>query len=224
MRHALNHPHILLVEGEADRSCIEQLCIELNISPRVFLPATPKDLLNPAYNSKQGVYTALDDLLEQLQDQSLERLAIIVDADQQQDGQGYQVSFNKISEILQAHSYSFDQALSQQAQGLVFTHNNGLNPIGVWIMPNNQDSGVIEHWIAETIDNTKCSLFSHAQTTIKTLPTRTFAGNKLAKAEIATWLAWQKSPSIGLYAAVPLLDKNADLHKKLVTWLQFIFS
>lgn len=227
MRKNINHANILIVEGEGDRSCLEQLCSKLDISPKILLPVTPKDLLDNAYNSKQGVYAVLKDALEDLRDSHLKRLAIIVDADQAKDGQSFQTTFDTIEQRLQVFDYRFDSQASIEACGLIFSHPDaGFHPIGVWIMPNNQEDGAIESWISACINNTELPLFNHATTVVNELSTsfnRTFEGNKQAKAEVATWLAWQKSPSIGLYAAVDLLDSQSSEYKNLVTWLNYVF-
>ncbi len=229
MRKNINHANILIVEGEGDRSCLEQLCHTLKISPDIVLPATPKDLLDDGYDSKQGVYIALEDRLDLLKqaDSPLKRLAIIVDADQAKDGQSFQTTFDTIEQRLQAFDYHFDSQASNDSSGLIFSHSDlGFNPIGVWIMPNNSADGAIESWISECIDPVKCDLFPHAQTVVNGLSTsfnRTFTGNKKAKADVATWLAWQRSPSIGLYAAVPLLNTQSTHYQNLVTWLNYVF-
>ena len=229
MRKNINHANILIVEGEGDRSCLEQLCHTLKISPDIVLPATPKDLLDDGYDSKQGVYIALEDRLDLLKqaDSPLKRLAIIVDADQAKDGQSFHTTFDTITQRLKAFDYHFDSQASNDSSGLIFSHSDlGFNPIGVWIMPNNSADGAIESWISECIDPVKCDLFPHAQTVVNGLSTsfnRTFTGNKKAKADVATWLAWQRSPSIGLYAAVPLLNTQSTHYQNLVTWLNYVF-
>ena len=210
MNHSAN---LLIVEGEVDKKFIKRLCNQHGMSLVHVFPATPEDLLSDGCgNGKSGVYQALEDFLPNLADASkpLKRLAIIVDADQAKDGQSFQTTFDTIEQRLQAFDYHFDSQASNDSSGLIFSHSDlGFNPIGVWIMPNNSADGAIESWISECIDPVKCDLFPHAQTVIQALPNRTFEGNNKAKAEVATWLAWQRSPSIGLYAAVPLLNTQS---------------
>jgi len=224
MNHSAN---LLIVEGEVDKKFIKRLCNQHGMSLVHVFPATPEDLLDDGCgNGKSGVYQALEDFLPNLADASkpLKRLAIIVDADQAKDGQSFHTTFDTITQRLKAFDYHFDNQASNDSSGLIFRHSDaGFNPIGVWIMPNNQHDGAIESWIAACIDPVKCDLFPHAQTVIQTLPNRTFEGNKKAKAEVATWLAWQRSPSIGLYAAVGLLDSQSSEYKNLVTWLNYVF-
>lgn len=223
-RRQINSENILIVEGEGDRSFLEQLFRVLGLPAEVVLPATAKDLLDHGYNTKKGAYHALEDRLILLQqaDSSLKRLAIVVDSDHGQDGQGFSKTLNDLVKIF--NDYGYEQDLNYTDNGFVFAHTDqNIKPVGAWVMPNNQDDGAIESWIQQCFDPAKCHLLPHAQQTVAALPNRQFTGNNLPKAEIATWLAWQKRPSIGLYAAVPLLDDQAQPYKDLVNWLQYLF-
>jgi hypothetical protein len=216
--------NILIVEGEGDRSFLEQLFRVLGLPAEVVLPATAKDLLDHGYNTKKGAYHALDDRLILLQqaDSALKRLAIVVDSDHGKDGQGFSKTLTELTKIF--NDYGYEQDSSYTNNGFVFAHKDqNIRPVGAWIMPNNQDDGAIESWIQQCFDPKKCHLLPHAQQTVSDLPDRQFTGNNLPKAEIATWLAWQKRPSIGLYAAVPLLNDQAQPYKDLVNWLQYLF-
>lgn len=219
--------HLLIVEGEVDKKLIQRLCKKLQLQDVDVKPTTPEDLeILGRGNGKEGVYQALEDVIPELFDISkpLKKFAVMVDADQSKDGQGFVQTLAKISQKLSDFDYSLDEYQSKKAQGLIFSHSD-LNTaaIGVWIMPNNQDDGAIESWIQQCFDPKKCHLLPHAQQTVLDLPDRQFTGNNLPKAEIATWLAWQKRPSIGLYAAVPLLNDQAQPYKDLVNWLQYLF-
>lgn len=216
--------NILIVEGEGDRSFLEQLFRVLGLPAEVVLPATAKDLLDHGYNTKKGAYHALDDRLILLQqaDSALKRLAIVVDSDHGKDGQGFSKTLTELTNIF--NDYGYEQDSSYKNNGFVFAHKDqNIRPVGAWIMPNNQDDGAIESWIQQCFDPKKCHLLPHAQQTVLDLPDRQFTGNNLPKAEVATWLAWQKRPSIGLYAAVPLLNDQAKPYKDLVNWLQYLF-
>lgn len=229
-------PRLLIVEGATDKKLMHRLCKELGIGDLdVILPITPEELLTDediangsSGNGKNGAIERLIDLITNLRDEdnALQHLAMVVDADQHQNGHGYQRTFDDISQKLRDQGYTQDEEASTKACGLIFSHSDGLASIGVWIMPNNQEDGALESWISACINNTELPLFNHATTVVNELSTsfnRTFTGNKKAKAEVATWLAWQKSPSIGLYAAVGLLDSQSSEYKNLVTWLNYVF-
>lgn len=220
-----NHSeNILIVEGEADRSFLEQLCNKLQLSTEVITIATPKNLLDDGYNTKAGAFQAFTDRLRLLQaDSALKKLAIVVDADHQKDGQGFKKTFDDISKILA--DFDFYHAVDEPQHGFIFKYSGeGVHSVGVWIMPNNAADGAIESWIGQCVDAEKCHLLPHAKHVVNTLPECTFSGNNQQKAEIATWLAWQKRPSIGLYAAVPFLNEQAAAYRQLKHWLEVVFE
>ncbi|MEC7121179.1 MAG: DUF3226 domain-containing protein [Pseudomonadota bacterium] len=221
--------HWLVVEGEADKKLIARICKKLHIQSVEVKPTTPEELeVSGRGNGKAGVYQSLEDFIPDLfdVDKPLKKLAVMVDADQTIHGEGFAKTLAEITARLAKFDYTLDVAQSTQANGLVFSmvSEPNLPAIGVWIMPNNQDDGAIESWIKSCSDPQRCHLLAHAEQTVSNLPNRSFTGNNLPKAEVATWLAWQKKPSIGLYAAVPLLDEQAQSYQQLVSWLKYLFS
>ena len=68
--------HILLVEGEADKSFFEGICKTLKLHTKVKV-APPKDV-GGSHNNKEGVLNHLSNLLKQLDDAEITRLAIII--------------------------------------------------------------------------------------------------------------------------------------------------
>ncbi|HIH86657.1 MAG TPA: hypothetical protein HA304_01985 [Methanosarcinales archaeon] len=97
---------------------------------------------------------------------------------------------------------------------------------GLWVMPNNGDEGMLEDWIKSCVHPNENQLFAHAKTVVDTLPLTKFKPIHISKAEVATWLAWQKQPGHGLYRAVEdqLIDTNSALFQELSFWLTHIYS
>ena len=215
--------NILIVEGEADRGFFEALCNtpQLGVSVEV---APPKQL-GGTHNTKEGVFNILlDTYLQQLNDGAVSRLAIVVDADAAEHGQGFARTLRRVEKIVS--EYGFSTPTAATAGGCLFQHSDGLNPFGLWIMPNHADDGMLEHWLSECVSQEQIALFHHAQACVDALPTRLFKPLRRAKADIATWLAWQEKPGEGLYHCVEagLLDEEAVLYQRLIAWLQLIFS
>ena len=215
--------NILLVEGEADRGFFEAICLLLSVPADVRV-ATPKDT-GGTYNTKEGVLSHLTKvLLPQLQDGQLERIGMVVDADRALHGSGFATTLQRFAGALAQGGYRLNPAA---ASGLVFTHQDGLADLGLWIMPNNADEGMLEDWIKQCLHTDETGLYQHGEASIDAIP----GGPKFqpwnrTKAEVATWLAWQKKPEHGLYnAAQPdLLNTDAALFKDLQTWLTHVFS
>lgn len=219
----MNHKNILLVEGEADRGFFEALCQLLSISADVRV-ATPKDT-GGSHNTKEGVLRHLTAvLLPQLQDGQLERIGVVVDADRAAHGSGFAVTLQRFTDALAQGSYQPDPTA---AAGLVFSHPDGLADLGLWIMPNNLDEGMLEDWIKQCVHPSESSLYRHAEDSIDAIPgAPKFQPWHRTKAEVATWLAWQKKPEHGLYnaAQLDLIDVEAPLFTALQTWLRHVFA
>lgn len=215
---------LLLVEGESDKNFFEELKKVLKLPIDVIAP--PKEIGGNA-NTKQGVYNYLPIRLKQLNDGDLLRLAIVVDADYEivNKPDGYKNTLNKLISILKPYGFVLK---STQANGLLFEdeNNDGLADIGVWIMPNNRDEGMLEDFIKTCIHSDEDSLLNHAVNVVENLPLKKFK-HKHSKAEIATWLAWQEKPGEGLYHVIEkdgLLYTEHDLFQALQNWLTQVFS
>lgn len=216
-----NQDRVLLVEGETDQGFLIEVLKVLNLQVDVKV-APPKEL-GGDYNSKQGVLNYLPTLLNQLADGSLINLAVVVDADTSPDG-GYQWTFDLVDKIVKPIGYSLK---ASTIGGLIFEHDDGLADFGLWVMPDNTQEGMLEDLLKECIHTNEQALFAHAQSVVKKLPKpQKFKSIHSSKAEIATWLAWQKKPGHGLYSAVTdqLLDSNKPLYADLIAWMKHIFE
>ncbi len=217
---------LLLVEGEADKGFFIELCRQWQLHPRIQV-APPKEV-GGKKDTKQGIYNHLPMLLRQLNDGGLKQLAVIVDADHQSVNppDGFNNTLSKVTEIVTSHGFALKPDQQSPPCGLIFQHNDGLSDLGLWIMPNNQDEGMLEDFLKTCIYRHEQPYFNHAAQAIAKLPAPKFKTHHNSKAEIATWLAWQKKPGHGLYASVndDLLDKNNALFQQLGAWLQHIYS
>lgn len=168
----------------------------------------------------------LPELIMGLADGSLKRLALIVDADFPETDLGFEKTWKKIAEILCNSGYGIPNQLPNSTGGFLFSHNDGLPDFGLWIMPNNKADGLLEDFIKTSVLNTEKSLLEHAITTVKNLPSRKFKDIHLTKAEIATWMAWQKMPGQSIAGAVggELLDFNAGQARQFLDWLRQVYK
>ena len=213
---------ILLVEGEADKSFFKEVCKILKLHTKVEV-APPKGI-GGSHNNKEGVLNHLNKvLIKQVGDAEITRLAIIIDADSVVNGGGYKCAIDRVAKIV--HPYGFT-LVSNPVGGVIFQHDDDLADFGLWVMPNNCDEGMLEDWIKDCVHPDEKNLFAHAETVVDTLPQTKFKPIHISKAEVATWLAWQKKPGHGLYHAVEeqLIDINSELFKELSDWLNHIYG
>jgi hypothetical protein len=216
-------PNILLVEGESDRAFFEVICRSLGLDNSVHI--APPKALNGQFNSKEGVFNHLPVLLAQLDDGSIKRLAVVLDADTPPNG-SFLSTRNRITGIVSSFKYYPPTALPAPGGGLVYKNSDGLADLGLWVMPDNTSNGMLEDWIKQCITPSEAGLFGQAVSTVAGLPTPTkFSSLHVTKAEVATWLAWQKKPGHGMHQAVEekLLDTNHAKYLALINWLLHIF-
>ncbi len=136
--------NVLLVEGESDRGFSEELCKGWQLPVQVKV-STPRDA-GHARDTKQATCDVLGKTyLPQLADGQIERLAIAVDTDQHANGGGFARTLDQLTQRLTPAGYQ--QRAGSGAGGFLFGHSDGLNDLGVWLMPNNADDGMLEDWI-----------------------------------------------------------------------------
>jgi hypothetical protein len=221
-----NARRILLVEGLSDESFYSAIIKQFSLNASV-VAAAPRSL-NGGKNSKNGAINLLESLLEDLFDGSRERIALVVDADLATFNQGFAGFENTLKHVIakiKPLGYTKQYKVLKDG-GLVFEHNDGLPPFGLWIMPNNHDEGALEDWIKTTIVSTEKALFDKAVSTVADLDNKKFKSHQQSKAELATWLAWQKKPGEGLYYLLEadLLDSQSHELLRFVSWLKYLFD
>lgn len=215
---------ILLVEGEADKGFFVEICKKLNLTASVMV-APPKDL-GGTHNTKGGVINHLRNaLLPQLADGSMTHIAAVVDADYVAHGSGYTNTLDRLSGVLAPFGFSLETGQAEN-NGLYFKNSDGFADFGLWIMPRSQHEGMLEDWVKSCVDENEQVLFEHATQVVQQLSNPKFPTHKTSKAEVATWLAWQKEPGHGLYHLVTegLLNPQRPLFVELEQWLEKIFA
>ncbi|HJH28842.1 MAG TPA: hypothetical protein C5S51_03995 [Methanosarcinaceae archaeon] len=212
---------ILLVEGETDRSFFEGVCTNLGLHTNVRV-ALPKDI-GGSHNTREGVFNILPIWLNQLADATVTRLAVIVDADSVVNGGGCQRAIDRITKIVE--QYDFTLMANHSVAGVLFENDYGLADFGLWVMPNNDGEGMLEDWIKSCVHSNEHELFTHAEEVVGELSPQKFKPIHRSKAEVATWLAWQKTPGHWHHVVEEqLIDTNSELFKELSDWLNHIYG
>ncbi|WLF82927.1 DUF3226 domain-containing protein [Moraxella sp. ZY210820] len=220
----------LLVEGKTDVNFFELFCKyhKINIDNIKNIDIlSPTDIDFGFHNNKGGVIDeALDDLLLQIQHKRIERLGVIVDADFEKDGQGFAKTHQRIANKLAEYDY----LLSPNSNIATYQLEKVQRPdIGVWIMPNNKDSGSIEHWIKENIHQDEQIFYEYVDDIIENISDKRFKPSQQLKVKIGTWLLWQKHPHLGTISLFAqnidkLIDRNSGSYQALLTWFEQVFN
>jgi hypothetical protein len=85
---------------------------------------------------------------------------------------------------------------------------------------------MLEDWIKSCISKDEKPLFQEACNAVDNITKPKFKSHLKTKAEIATWLSWQKTPGHGLYNIMKeqLLDEEHASFKSLSAWLKEIYK
>lgn len=223
-----NPSRVLLVEGTADKGFYEQVCKKLNLNPKIDV-AVPKDYDGYFRNGRANVLLKMEDLLGELidKDSVTKQLAVMIDADYQEtNGLGFDEVLDSVRKKAEAKQFYLDNESGDN--GFIFQYEGEKSiQFGLWIMPNNQNDGMLEDFIKTCIQSDEqLPLFKHAQNITSTLEKPKFKPIHQAKAEVATWLAWQKEPGHGLYLSIrdDLINRNHPLFEKMQNWLKKVFT
>ena len=209
-------PKKLLVEGGKDKRVIPYL-IEANGvtwesggAPIVHI----EDLGGVEEFLKPGFLEA------ELRASELEVLGVIVDANGDAGARWNQVKARYTSEFPELPERI-------PAGGLVEVHADGQR-FGVWIMPDNRFSGMLEDFLAGLIPEDARPLHDFAKEAVSEAAERDapFRAAHRTKAEIHTWLAWQDEPGKQLHEAVHhrVLDANMPESQPFVAWFRDLYQ
>ncbi len=219
------HERTLLVEGEDDKKFFSTLLEkELGFGKGSFAIDPPKSTGEVFHNGINTLLKILPSRLSFVKSGTINQLGIVIDADSGEFG--FHNRRKQITDILDAHGYTITDAPDQSNIGESFSHPDGFT-VGLWIMPNHADDGLFENFLLETIHTpTQIELLETAKTAIGNLgEQQLFIPKHLPKAQLSTWLAWQKDVgmSVGYAYHTGLFDKANPNIQALIKWLEQVF-
>ena len=210
------HSKKLLVEGDTDKRVIPYLMEangvewEADNSPVVFIQT----------------HGGIDELLKrriienELKVDKLEALGVLFDANGDarqrwnQIKNRYRDEFGNLPDEMPEAGLNLDHALGPR--------------FGVWIMPDNRFSGMLEDFLAQLIPDESRDLYQIAKNCVAESKQygAPFKEVHKTKAEIHTWLAWQDEPGKQLHQAVHhrVLDPEKPESQPFVNWFRRLFQ
>ena len=186
----------------------------------------PKELGSTG-NGISNVVKLLPSLLLKIKSGDYDNFGILVDADYSGTNGGFIERKSEIESILIKAGYTELPKTIANQLGSEYVNSN-LTPIHLIIMPNHSEDGMIEDLLlgcAPIGEHTR--LMTHAKETVNALPIKAYNQNlHTAKAELATYLAWNKSPGCdcGIAIKTGALDSNSINLSPLREWLLRAFS
>jgi len=110
-------------------------------------------------------------------------------------------------------------------QGTIHPNVSKYPCVGIWLMPNNQDTGMLEDFLKKlALPDTLAT----AQSCVKCAHRRKVTHFKevhLSKAEIYTYLAWQDEPGkpFGIAITAHTLQPDTEIASIFIEWLKRLF-
>lgn len=200
----------LLVEGKEDLRIIPQLVEKCGIQ---WCPGG-----SPVVTIKE--HNGIEELLRphvietELKASDLMAIGIIVDADEDCTGRWRQIrdrcgqAIPMLPEVI-------------PAEGLVVPNEKGPR-FGVWIMPDNQSSGMIETFVTRLIPSQSRALRDYAAKCLEDSRQHDapWIDAHHDKALVHTWLAWQNPPGHQLHTAIVAnqLKPNTESSTAFIRW------
>jgi hypothetical protein len=217
---------ILFVEGADDQHTIWALCEHFGVEETfaVEVPDGRGKINRKLRPGEKGgiinVFKAADLTLIEGSN-AIERLGIVIDADQNLSGR-----WDKVRAILVRAGYQAIPDLPD-ANGTIITQEF-LPTFGVWIMPDNQlEKGYLETFLTFLVPEDSRA-WEQAKACVANLEIKPFVkeiADNTTKAEIHTYLAWQEDPGKPFGQAITAKYLQADNPKctEFVDWLKRLF-
>ena len=207
------HFNKLLVEGKDDLHVISALCMACQI---------PESFEIISCGSVEKAIRGFRLRLTTPKEQKI--LGIVVDADVNAEAR-----WEELKAVLSASGKYDCDALQLPSEGLVLTSNDPDFPtVGVWVMPDNQLSGMLEDFVISLTDPSDV-LMVKAESVLTELESESIQKYKSAhraKAKIHTFLSWQDEPGKPMGTAITsrVLNPEANTAQQFVSWLNRLFN
>lgn len=203
----------LLVEGNDDYHLIRSICKAYNISSTFLI------------EDCNGITNLLGGLPVRLKGSGeINTIGIVIDADTD-----IQNRWSQIRQILiQSKRYGSIPDDCPKQGAIISPINKDDIRIGIWIMPDNNNNGMLEDFAAFLIPASD-KLISEVDKVLSDIELKNLNKYKdchHSKARIHTWLAWQEQPGTPMGAAVTkkYLSTTPPICMDFVEWIKNLFE
>lgn len=204
---------MILVEGRSDDVLLCELCRLCGVAKSFDIKSE-----NGIDQLKKSFKTRLKST------NTLRKLWIMIDADKNPAG-----VWDSIKYILDHNGgYKINSKMRIPLEGLIIESEDKENIIvGVWIMPDNSNTGMLEDFIIKLIPGTD-SLLPIAKENVEKVDSERdlhkgiFKKAHKSKATLHTWLAWHDTPgeSIGEAVKKKMFETDNELCIRFMNWLK----
>jgi len=216
-------PKKLLVEGASEKRVIPEL-MEKNGVP---WPSYQIPVWIDSHNGYENLVKP-GGISGELIASDLTHLGIIVDADENELLDENNKPIKRRQSLRNACLPAIpDLPAILPSTGLIHFAPNNIK-FGIWIMPDNQNKGMLETFLAYLVPDEYNQLWQFAQDQAQEAKNHgaTFKNVHKAKANIYTWLDWQDEPGKQLHEAIkePILNATHPKAQDFVNWFKRLYD
>jgi len=215
MSSAKNPSKHLIVEGKDDQYAI----IHLTEKHGIDWDKRPVQIVDA-----NGCEEALKDFSVRIK--SSERIGIVLDADLEFSNR-WQAICNRLSKFAAENNESESLTVPQKPDPAGTIIKVGKRTVGIWLMPDNENTGKLEDFLKTLVPPTDCC-WDYAGQAVETARSRgaKFSNLDRIKAHIHTWLAWQEEPGRPFGTAIKAAYFSHDTPEALsfVKWFKQLFE
>ena len=156
----------------------------------------------------------------------LTHLGLIIDADENPKDRWQSIRNACLKvEAIQKSIDNFPEEMPES--GIIINMINN-QKFGVWMMPDNENRGMLETFLAYMIKDESDPLWQYAQEVVTEAKTKgaKFIDEHIDKAYIYSWLAWQKPPGRQLHNAIQeeILNPQHPKAQVFVKWFKDLYD
>jgi hypothetical protein len=201
---------ILLVEGDNDCHVVMALCAAHTVPETFGIYQCGSDV---------GVLKRLNALIQSPNQPQV--IGVMLDADKP----SLEGRWQSIKDKLKNNNHSYALPTTPNADGTVVESSADEPKLGFWLMPNNQDSGMLEDFCAELAEPVSLTFARECVEQAHSRNATTFKAVHRSKAVIHTYLAWHDEPGYPLGKAITrqALRPHTDVAVRFTNWLIHLF-
>lgn len=197
----------LLVEGNDDQHVIWALCEKFTVTENF-------DVIDC-----EGITKLYEQLPVRFKQAQVDTIGLIIDADSE-----IKDRWKSISALLSLQGFTIPEEIP--LEGLILKGNSEVK-IGVWIMPNNNQNGMLEDFISFLVpkEDKILPIVNDTLTNIENQGLNQYSLIHKSKATIHSWLSLQADPGtpMGLGITKRYLTTDEETCLKLVNWLKELY-
>ncbi|TAE82825.1 MAG: hypothetical protein EAY76_02420 [Alphaproteobacteria bacterium] len=159
-------------------------------------------------------------------------LGIVIDADYPTSdngmlGKGYADTLAEVESRIIPHGYPAFSRVEHSSGWITHHPDSDYCTIGLWIMPNNQDDGMLEDFMITNLKQEYASFMQEAKEIIETKQEQDYIGkydvrHHQSKAQFGTWKSWYHKPDD--FITIDKMDDTKQGVKHLKAWLRAVYN